>query len=122
MSVDLFRARHQDYERTNQSAFIMCINCISVNPQMPAEIASLISLFTRRYTDVCLTIERPLLCTIILSASACVQLLDTTAVGVRREKMYRIDDHMACAVAGLTGEISPYRHPRILLSSAVPSH
>ena len=32
-----------------------------------------------------------------------LQLLDTNAVGVRREKMYRIDDHMACAIAGLTG-------------------
>lgn len=32
-----------------------------------------------------------------------MQLLDTNAVGVRREKMYRIDDHIACAVAGLTG-------------------
>ena len=34
------------------------------------------------------------------------QLLDTKAVGVRREKMYRIDDHIACAVAGITGEHS----------------
>lgn len=33
-----------------------------------------------------------------------VQLLDTAAVGVRREKMYKLDDHIACAVAGLTGE------------------
>lgn len=32
------------------------------------------------------------------------KLLDTQAVGVRREKMYRIDDHMACAVAGLTAD------------------
>ena len=33
----------------------------------------------------------------------CVQLLDTNAVGVRREKMYKLDDHVACAVAGMTG-------------------
>ena len=31
------------------------------------------------------------------------KLLDTHAVGVRREKMYRLDDHMCCAVAGITG-------------------
>jgi hypothetical protein len=31
------------------------------------------------------------------------QLLDTHAVGVRREKMYKLDDHIACAVAGITG-------------------
>lgn len=31
------------------------------------------------------------------------QLLDTHAVGVRREKMYKVDDHIACAVAGMTG-------------------
>ena len=41
-------------------------------------------------------------CTICLVYS-CAQLLDTKAVGVRREKMYRIDDHIACAVAGITG-------------------
>ena len=34
----------------------------------------------------------------------CVQLLDTKAVGVRREKMYKIDDHVACAVAGITSD------------------
>ena len=33
----------------------------------------------------------------------CLQLLDTSAVGVRREKMYQLDDHVACAVAGITG-------------------
>lgn len=32
------------------------------------------------------------------------KLLDTKAVGVRREKMYRIDDHIACAVAGITSD------------------
>lgn len=32
------------------------------------------------------------------------KLLDTQAVGVRREKMYRIDDHIVCAVAGLTAD------------------
>ncbi|GMH41819.1 hypothetical protein BSKO_09729 [Bryopsis sp. KO-2023] len=32
------------------------------------------------------------------------KLLDTTAVGVRREKMYRLDDHIACAVAGITAD------------------
>lgn len=37
-----------------------------------------------------------------------MQLLDTAAVGVRREKMYKLDDHVACAVAGLTG-----KHPHI---------
>ena len=35
--------------------------------------------------------------------SLCLQLLDTTAVGVRREKMYKLDGHVACAVAGITG-------------------
>lgn len=33
-----------------------------------------------------------------------MQLLDTKAVGVRREKMYKIDDHIACAVAGITSD------------------
>ena len=33
-----------------------------------------------------------------------LQLLDTKAVGVRREKMYKIDDHIACAVAGITSD------------------
>ena len=33
-----------------------------------------------------------------------LQLLDTQAVGVKREKMYRIDDHIACAVAGITAD------------------
>lgn len=33
-----------------------------------------------------------------------LQLLDTSAVGVRREKMYKLDDHVACTVAGITGE------------------
>lgn len=33
-----------------------------------------------------------------------LQLLDTDAVGVRREKMYKLADHIACAVAGITGE------------------
>lgn len=32
------------------------------------------------------------------------QLLDTHAVGVRREKMYRLADHVACAVAGITAD------------------
>lgn len=32
------------------------------------------------------------------------KLLDTTAVGVKREKMYRLDDHIACAVAGITAD------------------
>ena len=32
-----------------------------------------------------------------------LQLLDTNAVGVRREKMYKLDNHVACAVAGITG-------------------
>lgn len=32
------------------------------------------------------------------------KLLDTNAVGVRREKMYKLDDHIACAVAGLTAD------------------
>jgi 20S proteasome subunit alpha 3 len=34
----------------------------------------------------------------------CLQLLDSQAVGVRREKMYRLDDHIACAVAGITAD------------------
>lgn len=32
------------------------------------------------------------------------KLLDTHAVGVRREKMYKLDDHVACAVAGMTAD------------------
>lgn len=32
------------------------------------------------------------------------KLLDTNAVGVKREKMYKLDDHIACAVAGLTAD------------------
>lgn len=32
------------------------------------------------------------------------KLLDTAAVGVKREKMFRLDDHIACAVAGLTSD------------------
>jgi 20S proteasome subunit alpha 3 len=32
-----------------------------------------------------------------------LQLLDTHAVGVRREKMYQLDSHIACSVAGITG-------------------
>ena len=35
------------------------------------------------------------------------KLLDTKAVGVRREKMYKLDDHIACAVAGMTGGPPP---------------
>jgi hypothetical protein len=31
------------------------------------------------------------------------KLLDTHAVGVRREKMYKLDDHVCTAVAGITG-------------------
>lgn len=32
------------------------------------------------------------------------KLLDTNAVGVRREKMYKLDEHIACAVAGITAD------------------
>uniref|UniRef100_A0A383WPX1 Proteasome subunit alpha type n=1 Tax=Tetradesmus obliquus TaxID=3088 RepID=A0A383WPX1_TETOB len=32
------------------------------------------------------------------------KLLDSKAVGVRREKMYKLDDHLACAVAGITAD------------------
>eukprot|EP00884_Botryococcus_braunii_P006787 jgi/Botrbrau1/16109/Bobra.7_2s0073.1 len=32
------------------------------------------------------------------------KLLDTAAVGVRREKLYKLDGHIACAVAGLTAD------------------
>eukprot|EP00878_Enallax_costatus_P002984 GHUV01003180.1.p1 GENE.GHUV01003180.1~~GHUV01003180.1.p1 ORF type:complete len:253 (+),score=59.11 GHUV01003180.1:244-1002(+) len=32
------------------------------------------------------------------------KLLDTKAVGVRREKMYQLDNHIACAVAGITAD------------------
>ena len=43
--------------------------------------------------------------------SLAMQLLDTNAVGVRREKMYKLDDHICCAVAGLTGETkAPIHH------------
>lgn len=42
---------------------------------------------------------------VVLNALALsVQLLDTRAVGVRREKMYKIDDHVACTVAGITSD------------------
>lgn len=44
-----------------------------------------------------------------------LQLLDTQAVGVRREKMYRIDDHIVCAVAGLTGA---YHRSLLMISLA----
>ncbi len=43
------------------------------------------------------------------SSVSCAQLLDTNAVGVRREKMYKLDDHVACSVAGITGEGMPCR-------------
>lgn len=33
-----------------------------------------------------------------------IQLLDTHAVGVRREKMYQLDAHVAAAVAGITAD------------------
>lgn len=39
----------------------------------------------------------------LTALAAPAQLLDTNAVGVRREKMYKLDDHVCCAVAGLTG-------------------
>lgn len=42
----------------------------------------------------------------IVTMRVCLQLLDTNAVGVRREKMYKLDGHVACAVAGITGKIS----------------
>jgi hypothetical protein len=35
-----------------------------------------------------------------------LQLLDTKAVGVRREKMYKLDEHVACSVAGITGALT----------------
>ena len=41
---------------------------------------------------------------LILTINFASQLLDTKAVGVRREKMYKIDDHIACAVAGITSD------------------
>ena len=37
------------------------------------------------------------------------QLLDTNAIGVRREKMYQLDGHIGCAVAGITGEMMERR-------------
>jgi len=39
------------------------------------------------------------------------KLLDAKAVGVKREKMYLLDDHVACAVAGITSDAN------ILISS-----
>lgn len=50
-----------------------------------------------------------------------LQLLDTNAVGVRREKMYKLADHVACAVAGITGS---YDNTSMLSSSiaAVKKH
>ena len=41
--------------------------------------------------------------TLLRAVLLLLQLLDTTAVGVKREKMYRLDDHIACSVAGITG-------------------
>lgn len=38
------------------------------------------------------------------------KLLDTHAVGVRREKMYKLDDHVCCAVAGITGATAAQQH------------
>jgi hypothetical protein len=38
------------------------------------------------------------------------KLLDTHAVGVRREKMYKLDDHVCCAVAGITGATVAQQH------------
>jgi len=32
------------------------------------------------------------------------KLLDSKAVGVRKEKMYKLDDHIACSVAGITAD------------------
>lgn len=52
------------------------------------------------------------------AASAVLQLLDTNAVGVRREKMYKLDDHIACAVAGLTGAAAAVQHEPAALSTA----
>jgi len=37
-------------------------------------------------------------------ASTLIQLLDTKAVGVRREKMHKLDDHISCSVAGIACE------------------
>lgn len=49
----------------------------------------------------------------LLTFYSVYQLLDTNAVGVRREKMYQLDDHVACAVAGITGEtIAPQLESR----------
>lgn len=56
------------------------------------------------------------------------KLLDTAAVGVRREKMYKLDDHIACAVAGLTADanilintcrLAAQRH-RLTYQEAIP--
>jgi 20S proteasome subunit alpha 3 len=44
------------------------------------------------------------ICSVSALFPALLQLLDTKAVGVRREKMYKIDDHIACAVAGITSD------------------
>lgn len=52
---------------------------------------------------VCVCSCQPCICLVY----SCAQLLDTKAVGVRREKMYRIDDNIACAVAGITGAWRP---------------
>lgn len=40
------------------------------------------------------------------------QLLDTNAIGVRREKMYQLDGHIGCAVAGITGEMIEQKKER----------
>ncbi|KDD73425.1 proteasome subunit protein [Helicosporidium sp. ATCC 50920] len=43
---------------------------------------------------------------VVLAAEKLItsKLLDAHAVGVRREKMYRLADHIACAVAGMTAD------------------
>ncbi len=42
----------------------------------------------------------------MLTSDVVLQLLDTKAVGVRREKMYKLDEHVACSVAGITGALN----------------
>jgi hypothetical protein len=52
-------------------------------------------------------------------SAICLQLLDTHAVGVRREKMYRIDNHIACSVAGITGTFGLCSRIRAFWSSDI---
>lgn len=56
--------------------------------------------------------QRCVLSTLTNLLRATLQLLDSKAVGVKREKMYQFDNHIACSVAGITSDAN------ILISTA----